>query len=261
MQLNLIKNSAIVFSFFIIFSIPISFADSEDLLITFSDKMRFIDFDGKWTFFSEWKESSLTSIGNMMKIRSAHYGDFVYVFVDVLFDSTLDKKLDKATVCFIPRNLDSSLQNNESHCFVGFLDSSKGHTLKNNSTNSSNDFQQIPNHSDLIIVGGTSDENDRYLKSPHPSYEFKIPTDVIQRYSHYGFYVEAYDESTNKKITWPENINNSTIPLSIFWGDMISPDKSLPEFSFPSVILVLILFTMIIMSRKLNYGRLRININ
>jgi len=242
-----------------------SFAENEPILITVSDQMNFIEFDGKWSFFSEWKASSLDSMGDKTVIRSAHQDNFVYIFIDVLSDVSLDKGSDRAVICFDPDNSKSSIPDDNDYCFIAILDREVGFTLKGNSPFSSkSNFEQIPNHPDFIAIGAVSDQNDRYLKSPHPSYEFKIPTDLIQRSNHYGFYVETFDAKSGESQTWPGNIPKKS-PLSIpspsYWGDLRSPDRSLPEFPFPILLFVIMLLTMIIVSRKLNDGRLRINIH
>jgi len=244
-------------------NIQTSFAESEPVMITFSDKMNFIEFDGRWTSFSEWKESSLNSIGSGVMIRSAHYGDFIYIFVDVLHDSTLDKGSDRAMICFDHDNSKLLIAEKNDYCFVSILDRETGFTLQGDSPfQSKSNFKKISNHQDFIAIGAVSDTNDRYLKSPHPSYEFKIPTDLIQRSSNYGFYVETFDANSGESKTWPGNISKKSpmeIPSPSMWGEMISIDKTLPEIPFPLLILTIMILTMIIMSRYLNYGGLRIN--
>ena len=270
-------------SLFLIIQFPVSYAQTDPILITVSDTMNDVEFDGKWSFPSEWKASSLNSMGDQVMIRSAHQDNFVYIFIDVLSDASLDRGSfidvlsdvlsdasldrgsDRAVICFDPDNSKSSIPNDDDYCFVAILDKEVGLTLKGNpSFSSKSNFQKIPNHRDFIAIGAVSDQNDRYLKSPHPSYEFRIPTDLIQRSNHYGFYIEIFDAKSGESQTWPGSIpkkNPMSIPSPNFWGDLISPDKSLPEFPFPILLFVIMLLTMIIMSRKLNSGRLRINIH
>jgi len=239
------------------------YADSEPVFITYSEKMESILFDGKWSFFSEWKESSLTEVGELLKIRTAHYDDFIYVFVDVLNDKSLDKGSDRAVVCLDSKNNKSIISDSNDFCFIATLDREIGFTLQGGSDfGSKNNFKKIPNHENFIAIGTTSDQNDRYLKIPHPSYEFKIPTDLINRNNEYGFYIQTFDANSGKILDWPQNISTESlngIPSPSVWGEMISLDKSLPEFPLPMFILAVLLLTMIIVSRKLNYGRLRIN--
>ena len=57
--------------------------------------MEKIIFDGKWTNYLEWKQSSHNMItfdnGNtIIHLRTAHLGDYIYVFVDPVSDLTLD---------------------------------------------------------------------------------------------------------------------------------------------------------------------------
>ena len=247
----------------IVFDLPSSYSDSGPIFITYSDKIQSVIFDGRWSFFSEWKESSLNDIGESLKIRTAHHDDYVYIFVDVLSDSTLDKDKDKATVCFDTKNSKSEFPDIDDYCFTAVLDSDIGITLQGGIDDTTEkSFVEIPNHENFIAIGAVSDKNDRYLKTPHPSYEFKIPTDVITRNNLYGFYLETFNADTGKTLSWPPNTNSSN-PISspIKWGEMISPDKSLPEFPLPMLLLTILVLTMIIVSRKLNYGRLRINIH
>lgn len=231
-------------------------------MITVSSNMDEIIFDGKWTFKKEWKSSSTNTDGSIY-IRSAHQNDFVYIFVDVLNDSTLDVGSDRALICFDAKNNKSSIPDLDDYCFVGILGRDTGFTLQGGSLFATKSFfQLINNNEELIIVGEISDENDRYSKVPHPSYEFKIPTDVITRSNHYGFYVESFDANSGKSTTWPNSIDKkfpTHIPGPEFWGDMISIDKSLPEFPLPLLILSILVMTMIIMSKKFNSRRLTIN--
>ena len=245
------------------FNLPNSFAEDQTIFIPYSTKMNDLEFDGKWSYLTEWKESGIGSVGESLKIRTAHYENFVYVFVDALYDSSLDKGSDRAMVCIELQNSKSLVPDENDYCFGVALGREVGFTLQGNSPPSSkNNFKKISNHEDFIAVGGISDQNDRYLKTPHPSYEFRIPTDLIQRNDQYGFYVDTFDAKSGKSVTWPENISKQSpisIPSPSLWGEMISIDKSLPEFPLPLFLLVIVLLSVIIMSRKLNYGRLRIN--
>ena len=76
-------------------------AISEPILITISPSMEHVIFDGKWTHFSEWKQSShnFYSYDNEKKIvhlRTAHFEDYIYVLVDPIDDYTLDEKIDES---------------------------------------------------------------------------------------------------------------------------------------------------------------------
>lgn len=109
-------------------------------------------------------------------------------------------------------------------------------------------MRQIQNHENFVGASTMSDNNDRYSKSPHPSYEFKIPIELFERSDNYGFHFLVFDASSNKKFSWPENstLENDDFPKPSTWSDIISPDKSLLEFHFPviifSIVTSLILF-------------------
>ena len=128
-----------------LFQLQTSYADTEPVFITYSDRMNSIIFDGKWTFFSEWKASSLN--GESLKIRSAHYGDYIYIFVDILSDFSLDKGSDNATICFDYNNTKSSLPDENDYCFIAILDREVGFKLRGGSSLATTSyFEKIPNH-------------------------------------------------------------------------------------------------------------------
>jgi len=243
-----------VLLFFLLFSFfPTSFAEKNSAMITFSDQMKNINFDGKWTSYYEWKESSLNEIGESLKIRSAHYENFVYIFVDVLHDSSLDIGSDRTTICFDTSNNKSKIPDSDDYCFIGVLERESGFTLQGGGSFATKSFfNTIPNHDDLIVIGAVSDQNDRYSKQPHPSYEFKIPTDLIGRSDHYGFYVESFDAKSGNSISWPSQITKKSpidIPGPQYWGDMISIDKSLPEFPLPFLIFTIFASLVILLEK------------
>lgn len=254
-----------IFSFILVINFQKSSAETENILITYSSKMNQIEFDGRWSHFSEWKESSLNSIGDYVKIRTAHYENYIYVFVDVLSDSTLNKGSDRTVICFDSENNKSNIPDNDDYCFIAILERENGFILQGGSPfGSKGNFQIIPNPKEFFAIGAVSNENDRYSHMPHPSYEFKIPTDLISRTSEYGFYLETFDASSGKSLTWPNNtpkISPEKIPPPVFWGELISIDKSLPEFSLPIIMLTISLVSIIIISIKINNGRLGINID
>ena len=91
-------------------------------------------------------------------------------------------------------------------------------------------FQKIPNPEDYIAIGNVSDENDRYSKIPHVSYEFRIPIDVLGRSDNYGFYMAVFEANSNVIYSWPTEVQQNrifTIPSPSVWGEIISPDKSM----------------------------------
>lgn len=225
----------------------------EPIPITYSGTMDRVIFDGKWTFEQEWKQSSLDTYlyedGNRIVIlRSAHQGDFVYIFIDAVTDESLDNNLDYAIICFDSENNKNIIPDSGDYCFTSMLDGNTGITLQGTNNDG---FVKMENHSELITIGGTSDQNDRYSGVPHVGYEFKIPTDVIGRNSVYGFYFLVYDDHTKTYYTYPSGLSSDgQISSPDTWGEIYSPDKSLPEFYIPLLIIVLGFSFVIFLSRS-----------
>lgn len=206
-------------------------AESDPVFISISDKMDKVIFDGKWTTQTEWKSSSWTELkfdNFTMQLRTAHQGDFVYVFLDAIDDTTSDQS-DSAMLCIDNKNTTTDF------CFRAIQGSIAGEVMQS----SESGFVTIPSPAGLVAVGNVSDENDRYSAIPHASYEFRIPTDVIGRSDNYGFFVSVFDKSTQMYFNWPTNATRTPdIPPQNLWGKLVSPDKSLPEFDLPLLILL-----------------------
>lgn len=233
--------------------------ESEPIPITLSHTMDKIKFDGRWSFETEWKASTLSEFfynDTEVILRSAHQGEFIYILVDPVTERSLDYMLDTAMVCF-----NSKYDNSEKHddyCFIAVLGESGGTTLQRSDLK----FEQIPNHEQFIAVGNSSDNNDRYTAIPHPSYEFKIPIELLGRSDKYSFFFSMYDADKTKFYNWPTNLTRSdlsSIPESSYWGEIISPDKSLPEFHmlpivFVSSLILIIYLTKISSNMKKTFG-------
>ena len=236
-----------------------SFAQ-EPIPITISPVMDEVKFDGKWTVWDEWKKSTLTEYGSIpIKLRSAHQGEFIYILADVVGDIHIDKGLDRAVLCFDTKNDKSLIPNEDDYCFVAALGGKSSPTLQGGSPLAmTSHFKQIPSHVDYIGLGSASDENDRYSKIPHATYEFRIPIEVLGRTNIYGFYLGVYDAHTNRVITWPEgiNVNNNEIPSPSLWGEIYSPDKSLPEFELPFLLLIPSMILIILFSKQKRFFKL-----
>ena len=238
--------------FVLILVTPLAYAQL--IPITKSIHMDKVIFDGKWTFMKEWKASTLTSIDTPsgdIHLRTAHMGDFIYVMIDAVADKTANYGQDQAVVCFDAKNDKNTSPDENDYCFLIKLGKQKAVTLVGSET--SGKFEIIENHSELIAVGSLSDENDRYSKIPHSSYEFRIPLDLLQRTDSYGFYVAIFDFAKSTTYTWPLNIDlesESEIPSPDNWGTIYSPDKSLPEYELPFAVLILGVLSVIILSSK-----------
>ncbi len=219
----------------------------ESIPITFSGTRDHVQFDGKWTFEYEWKETSLNTYyydnnNKMIILRSAHQGNFVYIFIDAVSDESLDKE-DKAIICFDAENDKNKISNSDDYCFLSILGNRTGVAYQGNPNNKENNyFSIIPNPAGYIGASAASDEHDRYSAVPHTGYEFRIPTDTIGRKNIYGFYFAVYDEYSNQYYSYPTDIDHNTLISSPNeWGEIYSPDKTLPEFYLPLLIVTITL--------------------
>lgn len=239
---------AVAVFFLILFHIPNVFA-IEPIMITISNDMNKVIFDGKWSFMTEWKHSSLNTLsyddGTTIELRTAWQGDFIYVFMDDISTNRWASGADRAVVCFDKNNDKNLTANADDYCFVNILSGKEPFTLQGGSAlGFTSNFKKIPNPEGFVAVAGISDQNDRYTPVPHPGYEFRIPTDLVGRSADYGFYVEVYHSLSNKVYSWPQDIDLTTpleIPSPSQWGDLVSPDNSLPEFQWPMIPLLLVI--------------------
>lgn len=247
--------------------------DEKSILITRSDFMEEIVFDGKWTSYLEWKNTSWNPIKSndniMYHLRSAHQGDFIYLFLDVVADEKPDFNGDKAIICIDSKNNKSEFLDDDDYCFVVELQESNFFKALLNqqdsvilqaksSSESFEDLEKITSE-EFIGIGTVSDKEDRYSSIPHASYEFKIPTELIGRSDNYGFFVNVFDSEEGINYSWPENIHLEKweIPSPSLWGNLVSPDKSLPEFELPMLVIFSAVTLIIIITSKTN----KININ
>jgi len=252
---HMMKKATIVgmtLCFFVaVFTTPLAYAQST-IPITKSDYMDKVEFDGRWTFPKEWKPSSYNDIIDQrhVVIRTAHQDNYIYVMLDATIDTTIDKTKDYAIVCFDTKSDQSLKPDSNDYCFKVQLGSDKAFTLQGSD---SGEFKSAGNHKDLIAVGGVSDENDRYTPVPHPTYEFRIPIELLERTNTYGFYLQVFDHSNATTYAWPSEIiyENSEIPSPSKWGIIFSPDKSLPEYDLPILVLILGTLSTVILSSKI----------
>ena len=244
----------LIFSFI---SNPPSYAQT--IPITKSDFMDKVIFDGKWSFVQEWKPTSLTTIdtpSGSLYIRTAHQGDSIYVLVDSAFDTKPVRESDRATVCFDSNVNKTAIANSNDHCFVGIVGQNSTSIFQGGSPLAFTDnFKKIESPSGVIGIGGISDQYDIYGFSPHPSFEFKIPKDLLGNSDSYGFFVQFYDANSNKFYSWPQAQDGtyySHIPSPDKWGEIISPDHTMPESQFPIIVLVLAFFILIYFNRSIS---------
>jgi hypothetical protein len=251
----------LVISFVVLLSTGVAYADNT-IMITKSIAMDKVIFDGKWSFLTEWKKSSLDTLlyddGTLIQLRTAHQDNFIYIFADVVSQTEFDKHGDMAIACFDMRDSKPVIPNYDDYCFLVSLGNKTPVVLQGGSPlGFTGGFKKIDNPEGLIGMASISDENDRYSVIPHPSYEFRIPTDLVGRSDVYGFYLGIYDEHKNKIYSWPKEIfqdSSQKIPSPSKWGDIISPDKSLPEFPFPILSLLSAIILAVYITRKKQFS-------
>ena len=174
------------------------------------------------------------------------------------------KGSDSAIVCIDGSNDKEKIPNTSDYCFVATLGEKSSFTLQGGSPLGINgNFRKIPNPRDFIGIASVSDQNDRYTTVPHASYEFRIPINLSGRSDVYGFYTSVYFGHANKFYSFPSTSTPSSlfeIPPPATWGEIVSPDKSLPEFSWPTVLLLSgVLF--VIYFTKMRSGHLQLRTN
>ena len=251
------KPTVFVYVFLITVSVIIAqeaFAVSDPILITHSTGIHNVIFDGKWTHETEWKQSSHNMFSYedrmVIHIRTAHHEDFIYIFIDPINDHTLDNNKDEAVVCIDGQNNKNDLPDKDDFCFQVLLNQKQGTILQGNDRGV---FKEITNEK-FIAISSISDENDRYTKTLHPSYEFKIPIELFGRSDNYGFYFKVHDDSSETSYLWPKNstLENLDVSSPSQWGDIISPDKSLPEMNLPILILTILILGITFIQVKKN---------
>ncbi len=256
-RMNHVKLFAVI-SVLILLSIP-SASATEPVMITISSTMDKINFDGKWTFYTEWKQSSLNTIsyadGTQIQLRTAHQDNFIYVLIDETSKTKFNKYGDMAVICFDKNDTRSVTADENDYCFGVPFEGKHPFTLRGGSPLAeTSHYIKIQNPDGLIGVSGVSDQNDRYTTTPHASYEFRIPTDLVGRSDIYGFYLGVYDQRTNHVYSWPQDASASSlfdIPPPKNWGEIISPDKTLPEFPLPGLAFLLSIIPLIVFRRGL----------
>lgn len=218
-------------------------AYSEEIFITLMTEFEKMTFDGKWTSKLEWKGTSETIVFDenaKLVIRTGHDYENLFVLINSVSDESLDRISDRGIVCIDSKNDGGNHPKKDDYCFIISVGSDQPITLQGGHFLAQTGFyKKISNHPDLRAVGGSSDDRDRYSKTPHTSYEFKIPLEIFGKSDIYGFYVGAFDASNGLTNGWPREAqedNYPFIPTPDKWGKLISPDKSIPEFELPFLI-------------------------
>lgn len=251
----------IMIKIFIIFSmilLPQVVFAAEPIMITKSDYMDKVIFDGKWTFTTEWKETSENQFsyndGTIVYLKTAHQDNFIYILVDEIPKTGFSKYEDMTLICFDNNENRTSKANTNDYCFGVNLGSRNSFVLRGGSSlGFTSYYTKIENPAGFIAVSSISDEHDRYSNNPHPTYEFRIPIDIVGRSDDYGFYLRIYDAKTNHVYSWPEETlvdSPFEIPSPKSWGEIISPDKSLPEFPWAIMVFLLSMMSIIFLRKR-----------
>ncbi len=214
--------------------VGVAYAD-EPIKMTISNELHNVQFDGEWTFKTEWKVSTYDKFWydkeDSIILRTAHQDKFFYVFIDYLTDFTNDHIADRAIVCFDGYDT-SSVADESDWCYAVARGSGNGHTLQGGSPiYQTSHFNLVKNHPDFVAYGGTSGENDRYVAIPHAAYEFRIPIEQIGFQDEYGFFVQVFDVNDVK--TYPKEFSGKfpqKIPSPVKWGKIVSPDHSISDY-------------------------------
>jgi hypothetical protein len=220
-----------------------------------------IIWDGKWTFLQEWKPTSENILqfkdGSELALKTGHDRENLYVFLDFVTQHQFRKFSDYGMICMVTNKTAESSPQKDDYCFLVALGSHNPLTFHGGGYLAlTNNFIKIENDPDLIAVGGISDEHDRYSSIPHASYEFKIPIKIVGRSDVYGFYAATYYAQADKVFSWPQNITNDKFPAILppsRWGELVSPDKSLPEFPYPLIMMSLATIAVIYISKRYLY--------
>ncbi len=257
--ISMLKKYFILIAFISIILTTNQVYGAEPIKITLSSTMDDVIFDGKWTSQLEWKQSSwntFTYEDQIIQFRSAHQGNFIYFLVDFQTDTNLDYLADKAMICLDTKNDKTQTPNSDDFCFLSILD---GESIIFQGTSDPNiHLSEIPNSYGFVANATSSDEFDRYSKTSHSSYEFKIPTELVGRYSTYGIFLVVYDEHSKTIFNWPQSSEQQTFDKlnPTEWGEMISLDKSLPEFQeIAMMVLASSIVFVIVFARKFSNQR------
>ena len=212
--------------------IGLTYAD-EPIKVTITSTLHNVQFDGDWTFTSEWKNSSYDELlfdDDKLVLRTAHQDGFFYIMVNYLTDFTYDHIADHAIVCFDGYDT-SSIADETDWCYTVSRESGNGHTLQGGSPIfQTSHFNLVKNHPDFVAHGGMSGEKDPYVWAPHATYEFRIPIEQIGFQDEYGFFVQVFDGNDVK--TYPKEFSGKypqKIPSPTKWGKIFSPDRSISE--------------------------------
>lgn len=219
--------------------------------------------DGMWTIDREWERSTermfIYEDEASIAVRVAHERENIYVLLDMVSDTTKDSGMDKAVVCFDTEVNGGNRPDTDDYCFMAVFDGSFTTYIGGGDT--SNTLSVIDNPSGVEMKAGVSDVFDRYSKIPHLTYELKVPIESLKRTDVLGFYTSVFDSNTKTSYSWPISLSQRDdieIKKPSEWGKLISPDKSMPEFSAGAITIFagVVLLGIVLMTSKINLRRL-----
>ena len=95
---NYIILSLFCFSFFLS-----AYAITDESIFITKSSLDAIIFDGKWTFETEWKKTTLHTItlenNDTIHFRIAHDGKFIFAYFDVINDYSFARISDRVLLC------------------------------------------------------------------------------------------------------------------------------------------------------------------
>ncbi|MFQ5970305.1 MAG: hypothetical protein ACE5J2_07425 [Nitrososphaerales archaeon] len=210
--------------------------------------------DGKWSVVGEWGMSTerlfVYEDEARIAIRLAHERENIYVLLDMVSDTSVDRGTDKAVICFDTELNGGDKFDIDDYCFMAVLDGSFTTYSGGGGIDALSPIASPP-HAEM--KAGVSDVFDRYSRIPHLAYELKVPIESLKRTDVLGFYAAVFDSSTKTTYSWPISLSHGDdveIKGPSEWGKLISPDKSIPEFPTGiSFITGLILLSIIFITR------------
>ncbi len=159
-----------------------SVANGEEIAITITSGQLPI-IDGIESYNVEWKQSAEHVVeyhdGARLALRSVHDRDNVYLLLDMITDTVIDKNRDFGIVCFDTKNDGGDRPKDDDYCFLATQGSNASITYSGGGEFGLKLYlNKIPNPNGVKAIAGVSNRFDRYTDIPHAIYEFKIPTEL-----------------------------------------------------------------------------------
>ncbi len=174
----------------IFFSMIITPAFGQTTLTTYRDDGNMTIFDGKWTFTDEWKRTAIEKItyenGFVQIVRIGHDFEYLYVLIDFVSDTSIDRLADKGIVCIDGFSDGGKIPKSDDYCFLVAMGSENVFTLQGGHIlGQKGSYKKIENHSDLIGIGGifavlTYSDGTEITSEPEIDTEAEEPGEVLK---------------------------------------------------------------------------------